>query len=56
MPAVLETLEHDSGDTKNLWSQSIDRYVLLYMVDNKRRHDVDFGREGLINDLSFFSY
>ena len=71
MPAVLETLEHDSGDIKVLWSQSIYRYVIPYIVDNAGRHDVgfagrhdidfagrhdiDFGREELINGLSFFS-
>ena len=34
----------------------IDMYVLLYIVDNAGRHDIDFGREGFINDLSFFSH
>ena len=53
----LETLEHDSGDVKALWSKRIYRYVLLYVVDNAGRHDIDFGREGLIIDyLSFSSY
>ena len=51
-----ETLEHDSGDIKVMSSQSIYRYVLLYMVDNAGRHDIDFGREELVCDLSFFSY
>ena len=55
LPAVLETLEHDS-DLKALWSQSIYRYVLLCIVDNAGRHHIEFGREGLINDWSFFSY
>ena len=57
MPAVLNTLEHDSGDIKALPSQSIYSYVLLYIVDNAGRRDIDFGREGVIvDDLSFFSY
>ena len=33
--------------------------MLLYVADNTGRHDIDdidFRREGLINDLSFFSY
>ena len=59
LPAVFKTLEHDSGDMKALWSQSIfiyiDMYYRTFMVDNARRHDVDCGREGLINYLSFFS-
>ena len=53
LPAVLETLEHDSGDLKALWSQSIYRYVLQYIVDNARRHDTDFRRKLLFNDLSY---
>ena len=57
LPAVLNTLEHDSGDIKALRSQSIYSYVLLYIVDNAGRRDIDFGREGVIvDDLSFFSY
>ena len=56
LPAVLKTLEHDSGDIKALWSQSIYRHVLLYIVDNVGRHFTDFGSEGLTNDLIFFSY
>ena len=46
LPAVLKTSEHDSGDITTLWSQSIIlyRYVLLYIVDNAGRHDIDFGR------------
>ena len=30
--------------------------MLLYIVDNTGRHDIDSGREGLINDLGFLSY
>ena len=50
--------KHDSGDKKALWSQTIYIYiyVLLCIVDNTGRHDIDFGREGLINDLCFFSF
>ena len=55
LPSVLETLEHDSGYIKTLWSQSVYRYVLQYLVDNARRHDTDFGMEALIIDLNFFS-
>ena len=51
-----ETLEHDSGDIKVMSSQSIYRYVLLYIVDNTGRHGIDFEREGLLNDLSLFSF
>ena len=36
-------------------SPSIYRYVLVYIVDNTGRHDIDFGREGLSDDSSFFS-
>ena len=25
-------------------------YILLYIVDEAGRHDIDFGKEGLIND------
>ena len=46
----------DSGDINALWSQSIHRYVLLYIVDNTGRHGIDFEREGLLNDLSLFSF
>ena len=46
----------DSGDINALWSQSIHRYVLLYIVDNTGRHYIVFGSEGLINSLSFFTY
>ena len=52
LPAVLNTLEHDSGNIKALWPQSIYRDVLQYIIDNVGRHDT----EGLFNDLSFFSY
>ena len=55
-PAAHQSLEHDSGDIKALWSQSIYRHVLLYIVDNVGRHFTDFGSEGLTNDLIFFSY
>ena len=55
LPAARKTLKYDSDDIKALWSQSIYRYVLLYIVDNAGRHDIDFGREGLINDLTFFT-
>ena len=41
---------------KPLWSQSIYRYVLLYIVDNTGGHDIDYGRKELMNYLSFFSY
>ena len=52
----LPALGHDSGDIKALWSRSTYRYVLLlYIVDNARRHYIDFGREGLLNDLGFFN-
>ena len=40
LPAVLKTLEDDNGDMKALWSQSIYRYVLQYIVDNAGRHDI----------------
>ena len=56
MPAALQTLKHDSGDIKTLWSQGIYRHLLLYIVDNTGRHHIDFRGETLINDLSFFSY
>ena len=46
--------------TKKLCGQKAYIYICgtstLYIVDNTGRHDIDFGREGLINDLSFFSY
>ena len=45
LPAVLETLGHDSGDVKALWSQSIYGYLLLHNVDNTRRHDIGIGRD-----------
>ena len=32
LPAVLKILEHDTGDIKALWSQSIYRFVLLCIV------------------------
>ena len=52
------TLEHDSGDIKALWSQSIYRYVLLivHIVDNAGRNGIDFWREGIIDDLSSFNF
>ena len=53
---MLQTLEHDSSDIKALWSQNLHRYVLRYIVDNAGRHDIDFGREGLITDFTFYSY
>ena len=54
LPAALKTFEHDSGDTKALWSQSVYRYALLYIVDNTGRHDHDLGSEGLIsNNVEF---
>ena len=34
LPAARKTLKYDSDDIKALWSQSIYRYVLLYIVDN----------------------
>ena len=37
-------LWNDSGHIKGLWSQSVYRYVLQYIVDNAGRHDVDFER------------
>ena len=30
--------------------------LLLYIVDNTGRHDIDFGSKGLINYLSLVSY
>ena len=45
LPAVLTTLAHDSGDIKALWSQSVYRYVLPYIVDNAARHDTS-GEKG----------
>lgn len=56
LPVVLKPCEHDSGDTKALSSRSIYRYVLLYIVHNAGRNDVDLGREMLFYDLSFFRY
>ena len=59
LPAVLKTLENDSDDITPLWAQGIYRYQVcttVYTIDNAGRHDFDFGREGLINALSFFSY
>ena len=29
------------------------KVLLQHIVDNARRRDIDFGREGLINDMSF---
>ena len=56
LPAALKTLKHGSGDIKTLLSQSINRSALLYIVDDTGGHGIDFEREGLTNDLSFFSY
>ena len=57
LPAVLEASEHDSGGIKAVCSQIIYMYMYhLSIVDDAGRHDIDFGREGLIDDLSFFSY
>ena len=50
-----------------LWSTTVGRhkssvvtkhvqYVLLHIVDNTGKHDIDFGTEELINGLSFFRY
>ena len=55
MPAALKTLKHDSGDIKALWSQRIYGYVLLYIVDYTR-YDIDFGREGFIDDFVEVTY
>ena len=56
LSAALKALKHDSVDVKALWSRTIYRYVLLilYIVDDTGRHDIDFGTEGLINYLSIF--
>ena len=56
-PAARETLKHDSGDIKLCGHKAyLDIYVLMYTVDNTEGHDIDFGREGLMNNLSFFSH
>ena len=55
MPAALE--KHDSDDIKALRSQDLYANLVLYIVDNAGRNDVDFEREGItIDDLNFFSY
>ena len=56
LPAVRKTLGHDSDGVKALWSQSIYIYILQYIVDNTGRHDIDFGREGLIHGLDLFGH
>ena len=41
-------LKHGSGDIKALWSQTIFIQICIILLHNTGRHDVDFGREGLI--------
>ena len=53
LPAVLQTLDHDSGDVKQGSVVTMHIYVLLCIVDNAGRHGIESGREGIIW-LEFF--
>ena len=53
--AVRKTLEHDSGDIKScVAAKHIEICATVHC--RYRKHDIDFGREGLIHDLSYLRH